>query len=65
MHQPRRIERRMLLADLAQNVADERNFGEILEREQAGAQPVVDVVGVVGDIVGDGGDLGLGAGKAP
>jgi len=55
----------VLVANIAGNVADQRNFGEILEHEQTGAQPVVDVVGVVGDIVGDGGDLGLGAGEAP
>ncbi len=41
------------------------NLGEIVEPEQPGAQPVVDVVGVVGDVVGDGGDLRLGAGEAP
>ncbi len=34
-------------------------------REQAGAQAVVDVVGVIGDIVGDRRDLRLQRGKAP
>ncbi len=38
---------------------------EIVEREQLGAQAVVDVVGVIGDVVGDRGDLRLGAGEAP
>src|SRR5262249_46235732 len=65
MHQSRRIERRVLAANIAQNVADQRNVGEIFEHKKPGAQPVVDVVGVVGDIVGDGGDLGLGTGEAP
>ena len=45
--------------------ADSGTLGEIVEREQAGPQAVVDVVGVVGDVVGDGGDLRFGAGKAP
>ena len=40
---------------------DERHIGEIGDREQSGAQPVVDVVVVVGDIVGERGDLRLGA----
>ena len=46
-------------------LAQERDLGEIVEREQVGAQPVVDVVGVIGDVVGDRGDLRLGAGEAP
>ena len=29
---------------------------QLVERQQAGAQAVVDVVGVVGDVVGDGGE---------
>src|SRR5262249_25885352 len=40
-------------------------LGEIIQREQAGPQSVIDVVGVVGDIVGKRGELRLGAGKAP
>ena len=52
-------------ADISQNVADQRHLGEVVEGEKLGAQAVVDVVGVIGDVVGDGGDLGLGAGKAP
>ena len=31
----------------------ERHLGEIVEREQLGAQAVVDVMGVIGDVVGD------------
>ena len=37
--------------------------GDVVELEQFGAQPVVDVVGVVGDVVGEGGDLRLHAGE--
>ena len=51
--------------DLAQDVADQRQRREIVDREHLGAQPVVDVVGVVGDVVGDGADLRLGARMAP
>ena len=44
---------------------DQRDAGKIVEREQLGAQAVVDVMGVIGDVVGDRGDLRLRAGKAP
>jgi hypothetical protein len=50
---------------LAQHVADQRQPGQIVDREHVGAQAVVDVVGVVGDVVGDGADLRLGARMAP
>ena len=62
----RGLDRRAALPDHGQkNVAHERDLREIVEREQVGAQAVVDVVGVVGDVVGDRGDLRLGAGEAP
>ena len=62
----RGLDRRAALPDHGQkDVAHERDLREIVEREQVGAQPVVDVVGVVGDVVGDRGDLRLGAGEAP
>ena len=41
---------------------DQRHLREIGDGEQAGAQPVVDVVIVVGDVVGERGDLRLGRG---
>ena len=47
-----------------QDVAHERHLGEVIERKQVGAQPVIDVMGVIGDVIGDGGDLRLGAGEA-
>ncbi len=44
----------MEAVDLPHEVADKRNGGAKLgEREQAGAQAVIDVVGVIGDIVSD------------
>ena len=45
--------------------ADQRQAGEVGEREQLGAQSVVDVVRIVGDVVGDRRDLRFGAGMAP
>ncbi len=51
--------------DLAHDVADDRNRGDVVERKQVGAQAVVDVVGVIGDVVGERGDLRFRAGKGP
>ena len=65
MHQPRGLEPGKAGAHVAQRVADRRHLAEIVEPEQVRAEPVVDVVGVVGDVVGDGGGLRLGAGVAP
>ena len=59
------IEPRIGGADLADDAARQRHGGDVVEIEQFGAQPVVDVVGVVGDVVGEGGDLRLDARKAP
>ena len=60
-----RIEAGIAGIDLAQNVADHRYAGDVVEREQIGAQAVVDIVGVIGDVVGNGRGLRLGAGKRP
>ncbi len=65
MHQAMGIEPRIGRAYLADDPARQRNGGDVIERKQFGAQPVVDVVGVVGDVVGDRGDLRLDAGEAP
>ena len=55
----------MEIVDLAEQSGDERNGGaELGDRKQAGAQAVVDVMGVVGDVVGDRGRLRLEAGMA-
>ena len=43
--------------DLAQDVADERHRGDIVERKQIGAQAVVDVMGVIGDVIRQRGHL--------
>ncbi len=39
--------------------------GDVVERKQVGAQAVVDVMGVVGDVVGERGHLRFRAGKGP
>ena len=52
-------------ADLGNDVRRERHRLEIVDGKQAGAQAVVDVMGVIGNVVGDGGNLRLERGKAP
>ena len=62
----RLFERRIEIVDLAEQSGDEWNgCAELGDRKQAGAQAVVNVVGVVGDVVGDCGGLRLEAGMAP
>ena len=55
----------MAAVDIAAEIADRPHLGEVVEREQLGAQAVVDVVGIIGDVVGDRRKLRLGAGEAP
>ena len=56
----RLFEPRMKFVDLVEQSCDKRNGGaDRGERKQAGAQAVVDVVGVIGDVVGDRGRLRL------
>ncbi len=43
----------MEAADLGEQPGKERHAREVVEVEQVGAQPVVEVVGVVGDVVGE------------
>ena len=64
-HQPAQVERRIGGADLADDFAGQRDGGDVVNAEQPGAQPVVDIVGVVGDVVGESGDLRLQARKTP
>ena len=51
--------------DLAHDGADRRHRGNVVQREQIGAQAVVDVVRVIGDVVGERRRLRLGAGVTP
>jgi hypothetical protein len=65
MHQPPGVEPGMRDADGRDDFARQRNRGDVVDAEQLGTQPVVDVVGIVGDVVGDSGQLRLDTGKAP
>ena len=65
VHQAGGIERRISRADIGDDLSGQPQGGDLVEPEQIGAQAIVDIVGVVGDIVGDGGDLRLRAGEAP
>src|SRR5690606_39420594 len=44
---------------------DQRQPGQVVDREQAGAQSVVEIVVAVRDVVGERGDLRLGARVGP
>ena len=50
--------------DLIEQARRERHGSQAVEIEQPGAQPIVDVMGVVGDVVGNGRGLRLGAGMS-
>ena len=51
--------------DLLDDRLGERHHLEIVDAKQAGAQAVVDIVGVIGDVVGKGCDLRFQRGVAP
>ena len=51
--------------DLRDHVGGQRHHLEIVDPKQPGAQAVVDVMGVIGDIVGDRRDLRFERRKAP
>jgi hypothetical protein len=53
----------MTRRDIVQQVPQEGNLAQVFEVEQTGAQPVVDVMGVIGDIVGERRALRLGRGE--
>ena len=65
MNQPMAVEVRIGRPYLADDLARQRRRGNVVDVEKLGAQAVVDIVGVVSDIVGNGGDLRFGAGEAP
>ncbi len=56
------LEVRMARLDLVDEAVDEGHGADRLDGEQAGAQAVVDIVGVVGDVVGERRRLRLEAG---
>ena len=65
MHHTIGLELRVLSVSIFEDAGDQRDAGELLEGKKPGPQPVIDVMGIIGDVVGDGGDLSFGAGKAP
>ena len=58
------VEPRPAGRDLVQEAGEERHGPQRLQVEQAGPQPVVEVVRVIGDVIGDRRHLGLAAGVA-
>ena len=58
------VEPGIAAAHFRQDGAGKRHLFQHIQREQAGAQPVVDVMGVVGDVVGNRRALRLEAGEA-
>ena len=60
--QPRCLDPRVAVAHAREYRPDERHLAQVVDAEQTGAHAVVDVVIVVGDVVGERGDLRLGAG---
>ena len=52
----------MQAVDLDQNLADQIHLAQGVDLQQSGTQGVIDVMIVIGDVIGDGGD-GLGAGE--
>ena len=59
MPQPRRRHVQRTAARFRQRLAHHRQMADLVGPEQAGAHAVVEVVAVIGDVVGDGGDLRL------
>ena len=62
--QARLLDIRVARSDLAKDGPDQRHLGEVGDDEQPGAQPVVEVVVVVSDVVGECRDLRLGSGES-
>ena len=54
---------RPTVEDFAHDGADERDVNEVAQREKTGAQGIVDIMRVVGDVVGDGRSLRFEAGE--
>ena len=59
VNEARLVDAGIAIGDLGEHRPDQRHVGQIGDREQPGAQPVVDIVVVVGDVVGERGNLRL------
>ena len=62
---PEVFEIRIMRRGLGDDLGGQRHHLEIVKVEQAGAQAVVDIVGVIGDVIGNRSDLRLHRRKAP
>jgi hypothetical protein len=67
VNQTRLLKTRITVPHLGQQTRNQRQLLKHLERDQPRTQPVVNIMGVVGDIVGNRGDLALetGMGRQP
>ena len=54
-----------MLPDVGDHRGRQRHLPEIVDPEQAGAQSIVDVMGIIGDVVGNRSDLRFQRGIAP
>ena len=62
---PALVKSGILGVDLRDHRGRERNLLEIVDRKQACAQTVIDVMRIIGDVVGDRSDLGFQRGETP
>ena len=62
MDHPHPLQARVQQVDLVEQPPQEIDLAQVVEREQAGAQAVVNVMGVIGDVVGQRRALRLGVG---
>src|SRR6516165_6969281 len=65
MYKPVVVKVGMSFTNCGNDPARQRYGDDLFEVKQFRAQAVVDVVGVIGDVVGHGGDLGFSAGETP
>ena len=61
----RGLDARVLRGNFSKRFVDQRDLRNLFQAEQFGAQSVVNVVGVIGDVIGNGADLAFRAGVAP
>src|SRR6516165_7464811 len=65
MYKPVVVKVGMSFTNCGNDPARQRHGDDLFEVKRFRAQAVVDVVGVIGDVVGHGGDLGFSAGETP
>ena len=62
MDQPALFDARIALGDSVENITDQRQIPKVVGGKETGIEPVIEIVVGIGDIVGKGRDLSLGAG---